>query len=92
MFAEDSSKSFQLNLGDLSSDAWSLLPGHGNFVGEIHTRRYGTLTYTRSKSDAEDITLFDRTPAPQHRRLRVGGNAGPARADPTATTTTAITT
>jgi hypothetical protein len=60
VFAEDSSKSFQLGLGDLSSDAWSLLPGSGNFVGEIHTRRFGTLTYTRSKSDPEDITLFDR--------------------------------
>jgi hypothetical protein len=39
---------------------WSLLPGAGNFLGEIHTRRYGTLTYARSRSDAEDITLFDR--------------------------------
>ncbi len=61
VFTEDSSKSFQVNLGDLSGDAWSLLPGRGNFIGEIHTRRYGTLTYTRSRTDAEDITLFDRT-------------------------------
>jgi hypothetical protein len=60
VFAEDSAKSFQLGLGDLSVDAWSLLPGRGNFIGEFHTRRYGTLTYTRSKSDAEDITVFDR--------------------------------
>ena len=68
VFAEDSSKSFQVNLGDLSSDAWSLLPGRGNFVGEIHTRRYGTLTYTRSRTEAEDITLFDRT---RHRNISV---------------------
>ena len=61
LFADDSSKSFQVNLGDLSSEAWSLLPGRGNFIGEIHTRRHGTLTYTRSRADAEDITLFDRT-------------------------------
>jgi hypothetical protein len=60
VFAEDSAKSFQLGLGDLSVDAWSLLPGRGNFIGEFHTRRYGTLTYARSKSDAEDITVFDR--------------------------------
>ena len=60
LFAEDSTKSFQLGLGDLSVDSWSLLPGRGNFIGEIHTRRFGTLTYARSKSDAEDITLFDR--------------------------------
>jgi hypothetical protein len=61
IFAEDSTKSFQVGLGDLSSDAWSLLPGRGNFIGEIHTRRYGTLTYARSRSEPEDITLFDRT-------------------------------
>ncbi len=61
VFTEDAAKSFQVTLGDLSSDAWSLLPGRGNFIGEIHTRRYGTLTYTRSRSEAEDITLFDRT-------------------------------
>jgi aminopeptidase N len=61
LFAEDSVKSFQIGLGDLSADMWSLLPGRGNFLGEIHTRRYGTLTYARSRSDAEDITLFDRT-------------------------------
>jgi hypothetical protein len=61
LFAEDSVKSFQIGLGDLSADMWSLLPGAGNFLGEIHTRRYGTLTYARSRSDPEDITLFDRT-------------------------------
>jgi hypothetical protein len=61
LFTEDSVKSFQIGLGDLSADTWSLLPGRGNFLGEIHTRRYGTLTYARSRSDAEDITLFDRT-------------------------------
>ncbi len=60
LFAEDAPKSYQLGLGDLSTDSWSLLPGFGNFVGEIHTRRFGILTYTRSKSEAEDITLFDR--------------------------------
>jgi len=53
VFAEDSSKSFQLGLGDLSTDAWSLLPGTGNFVGEIHRADSATLTYTRSKSDPE---------------------------------------
>jgi hypothetical protein len=60
IFKEDSGKSFQVGLGDLSAEAWSLLPGRGNFLGEIHTRRYGTLTYARSRNEAEDITLFDR--------------------------------
>jgi hypothetical protein len=68
VFAEDAPKSFQLGLGDMSGDSWSLLPGSGNFVGEIHTRRFGTLTYTRSKAEAEDITLFDRL---RHRNISV---------------------
>ena len=68
LFADDSAKSFQLGLGDLSADSWSLLPGAGNFVGEIHTRRFGTLTYTRSRSEPEDITLFDRL---RHRNISV---------------------
>jgi len=48
------------NLGDLSREAWSLLPGQGDFVAEMRTRRYDTLTYARSGAEAEDITLFDR--------------------------------
>ena len=30
------------------------------FSAEVRTRRFGTLTYTRSGNEAEDITLFDR--------------------------------
>src|SRR5205085_8595160 len=29
-------------------------------VVEVHTRRFGILTYTRSRAEPEDITLFDR--------------------------------
>src|SRR5207302_6213130 len=49
-----------IDLGDLSRDAWSLLPGAGDFLAELHTRKYDTLTYAKSSSEAEDITLFDR--------------------------------
>jgi hypothetical protein len=68
IFREDFSKSYHLGLGDLSPDLWSLLPGPGNFVAEVHTRRYGTLTYARSKNEPEDITLFDRQ---RHRNIAV---------------------
>jgi hypothetical protein len=68
IFKEDSSKSYHLGLGDLSPDLWSLLPGSGNFVAEVHTRRFGTLTYARSKNEPEDITLFDRA---RHRNIAV---------------------
>jgi len=68
VFKEDFSKSYHLGLGDLSPELWSLLPGPGNFVAEVHTRRYGTLTYARSKNEPEDITLFDRQ---RHRNIAI---------------------
>ncbi len=68
IFKQDFRKSYHLSLGDLSADPWSLLPGAGNFVAEMHTRRYGILTYARSKTEAEDITLFDRL---RHKNIAV---------------------
>ena len=53
-------KSFSLDLGDLSSDPWYLLPPPGDFLAEVRTRRHGTLTYSRAGMQAEDITLMDR--------------------------------
>jgi hypothetical protein len=60
IFREESAKSFVIDLADLSREAWWLLLGTGDFLAEIHTRRYDTLTYARSGNEAEDITLFDR--------------------------------
>jgi hypothetical protein len=54
-------KSFGLDLADLSRDSWSLVPGIGDFLAEVDTRRFGTLTYTLSDNDPEDITVFDRS-------------------------------
>jgi peptidase M1-like protein len=68
VFKDDFSKSYHLGLGDLSPDLWSLLPGPGNFVAEVHTRRFGTLTYARSRNEPEDITLFDRQ---RHRNIAI---------------------
>jgi len=60
IFREESPKSFSLEFGDLSRDTWSLLPRSGDLVAEIRTRRFNTLTYSRSLSAREDISLFDR--------------------------------
>ena len=68
LFRVESQKSFVLDLGDLSRDAWSLLPGPGDFLAEVHTRRYDTLTYTKSATEAEDISLFDRK---HHRNISI---------------------
>ena len=53
-------RSYSLTLGDLSPDRWSILPPAGNLALEFKSARYGWLTYARSMSDPEDITLFDR--------------------------------
>src|SRR5882672_7652235 len=66
VFREESQKSFVIDLGDLSRDAWSLLPSAGDFVAEMRTRKFDTLTYARSSAEAEDITLFDRK---RHRNI-----------------------
>jgi hypothetical protein len=60
VFRADGAKSFVLDLGDLSRDAWSLLPSAGDFVAEIDTKRFGPLTYAQSENAPEDITFFDR--------------------------------
>ena len=60
IFARESNKSFNVDLQDLSSEAWHLLPPADDFLAEIDTRRFDTLTFTRSSQQAEDITLFRR--------------------------------
>ncbi len=53
-------RSLLVDLTDLSEDRWSLTPSHGDLIAELRTRKFGLLTYARSGSEAEDITLFDR--------------------------------
>ena len=60
VFDEGISKSFAVDLADLSRDSWSLLPTTGDFLVEIATSKFGTLTYAHASNDEEDISLFDR--------------------------------
>lgn len=60
IFNEETPKSYSLELGDLSSDIWYLLPATNDFVAEIHTHDYDTLSYARTSGQAEDVILFDR--------------------------------
>ena len=53
-------RSFQIDLSDLSRSNWSLVPSQNDFVAEIVTGRFGTLTYARAVSEPEDISFFDR--------------------------------
>src|SRR5258706_3893043 len=60
VFAVEAPKSFNIDLRDLSRETWYILPHAGDFLAEIRTNKFGTLTYARSAGNAEDITLFDR--------------------------------
>ena len=60
VFATEAPKSFNIDLRDLSRETWYILPQLGDFIAEVRTNKFGTLTYARSGGNAEDITLFDR--------------------------------
>jgi hypothetical protein len=60
VFARESNRSFNVDLQDLSSEAWHLLPPADDFLAEVDTRRFDALTYTRSSAQAEDVTVFRR--------------------------------
>lgn len=60
LFTDYSQRSFTLNLDDLTTERWSLLPPPGDTLAELRTRRFGNLTYVRAGDDAEDVSLFDR--------------------------------
>ena len=60
LFNASIGRTLQINLADLSTDPWSITPQSGDMIAEVRTDKFGTLTYTRSGNDAEDITLFDR--------------------------------
>ena len=67
-------RTLQIDLSDLSADRWSITPQAGDFIAEVRTRGFGSLTYTRSRNDAEDITLFDR-----RRRRNISVYASPEK-------------
>jgi len=73
VFAGEAPKSFNIDLRDLSRETWYILPQMGDFLAEIRTNKFGTLTYARSGGNAEDITLFDRA-----RRRAIALYASPA--------------
>jgi hypothetical protein len=60
VFSRESPKSFSVDLQDLSKDTWHLLPPPQDFLAEVDTRRFDTLTYSRASVQAEDVSLFRR--------------------------------
>jgi hypothetical protein len=49
-----------VDVSDMSKDTWHLLPAGDDFLAEVDTRRFDTLTYLRSGQQAEDVSLFRR--------------------------------
>jgi hypothetical protein len=60
VFREEVGKTFSLDLGDLTRDTWLVAPRDGELLAEIRTRRFETLTYTKSMTEIEDVGVFDR--------------------------------
>jgi hypothetical protein len=60
VFDEFSPLTYGIDLRDLGQTGWSFEPGAGNVVVEFKAGRLGWLTYARSPSEFEDVTLFKR--------------------------------
>ncbi|MGE3840696.1 MAG: M1 family metallopeptidase, partial [Vicinamibacterales bacterium] len=60
LFEEGVAAAFALDLGDISAGTWSLVPTVGDFLADVRTRKYGTLTFSIATSEPESIQLFDR--------------------------------
>ena len=60
VFDEFLPQSYAIALGDLSDKAWSINPRGGDFIAEMRTKRYGSLTFLESANQPEDVTLFER--------------------------------
>ena len=72
-------KSYQIDLNDLSTAHWSLVPAAEDFVAEIVTGKYGALTYARAGAEPEDISFFDRR---RHRNIAVYSSSQQAGGHP----------
>jgi len=60
VFDEFSPLTYGIDLRDLGQSGWSFEPSAGNVVVEFKAGRLGWLTYARSPSEFEDVTLFKR--------------------------------
>ena len=74
IFNQWSARSYNLALGDLSPERWTLLPSYGDAIVDMNTRRYQWLTYARATQQHEDVSLFDR-----NNRKNISVYASPAK-------------
>lgn len=60
VFDQYAPESYLVDIGDLSAEAWWVLPNERDLLIELDTPHYDQLTYVKSDRKAEDIQLFDR--------------------------------
>jgi hypothetical protein len=60
VFAREAKQSFLVDLQDLTPHDWHLLPPAGDFLAEVRTGRFDTLTYSLASERAKDVGLFHR--------------------------------
>lgn len=53
-------RSYNIALGDLSSERWTLMPAPGDALADFQSKRFKWLTYSRAAGQNEDVSLFDR--------------------------------
>lgn len=74
IFNQWASRSYNVTLGDLSKDRWTLLPPPGDAIADLQTHHFNWLTYSRAGGQYEDVSLFDRE---NHKNISV--YASPAK-------------
>ena len=79
VFAQNATKSFNVDLQDLSPDDWYLLPPAGDFLAEVETRRFDALTYTLIGGAGRRHQRVSPKGSPDARALSVGRQARRAR-------------
>lgn len=60
VFDQWAGQSYNVALGDLSAERWSLLPPIGDALADVHTDKRGWLSYARAGNQPEDVSFFDR--------------------------------
>ena len=74
VFREESPKSFVVDLGDLTPRHLVAAAGADDFLAEVRTRRFDTLTYARRRRSRRHLVLRSQA-APQHRGLCVASRS-----------------
>jgi hypothetical protein len=73
IFNQWASRSYNVTLGDLSAERWTLLPAPGDALADMLTRHFRWLSYSRAVSQNEDVSLIDRE---AHKNISVYASPG----------------